>query len=869
MKTTIFESLIVLLTLLYCGTAKAQHVMRVVLTADGTTPTSATAVPICGSGGARAVAGGTQGYNKPLIDAFGSEEAAMQCEGMKIVGPIDVNDVKLIRKMAGSNEDGEHTGKGSLKTLDLSDATFTSIIKDGSTEEEANRFLTHHPDTRVHTGTALPEWVFSCCANLETVTLTAAPVVSKYAFSGCTGLRLCTDLTSANTTITSVDDFAFDGCTSLDLADGTLPQHLTYIGNYAFRQNAITKVIIPATTTKIGIEAFISCTSMTSLAFGGSNTGLTPGLSIMNGAFEKCGNMQLADSEGRLPDRIENIYDRAFMNSGITSVILPSNPVLTGVPNEGKGTVGPLAFMGCEHLTTLTVPANITTLEDRLLQYCKALTTIHFAKPENITTIKQFAFCNNVSLQDQFAGKLTNVVTIGEGAFKDCLKLTDADVATLLSKVTTIARETYWNCASLTTVDLPATITAIDSGAFGADRNLRRLTVHSGSQIDAVWYSHNDNTGSTYKPSDDIFYEIPANQVQVVFADDAETSYMLYRSDIVKDGITYRNAFMQLLTKTLDEDATDYTAVAQRHADVVLHRTFKQGWNTLVLPFGTRRDDTKDTDGAALFKKALHTSASSADDDDAASGSTASFAIAAYRGLDVDEANTANSTFLFRQFVKSDYDSHTGLEEFEPLLVKMGADDITADGLYTFENVELNYDGDSRQEYTPTEAKARMGVKEYLEGAGTRYFDGSYDHDLNDRFLQCTYDDFYFTGTLHIQKGEATEGSAFIAPGDYIIQNTESGQNFVQCQAGKKYALKGFRGYFKQKPASTSATNATIGIRVMSRNGSATAIDAIDGEPISPAHAPIYSLSGQYMGTDSSVLTKGAYVRGGRKFIVR
>ena len=38
MKTTIFESLIVLMALLYCGTAKAQHVMRVVLTADGTPP---------------------------------------------------------------------------------------------------------------------------------------------------------------------------------------------------------------------------------------------------------------------------------------------------------------------------------------------------------------------------------------------------------------------------------------------------------------------------------------------------------------------------------------------------------------------------------------------------------------------------------------------------------------------------------------------------------------------------------------------------------------------------------------------------------------------------------------------------------------
>lgn len=241
--------------------------------------------------------------------------------------------------------------------------------------------------------------------------------------------------------------------------------------------------------------------------------------------------------------------------------------------------------------------------------------------------------------------------------------------------------------------------------------------------------------------------------------------------------------------------------------------------------------------------------------------------IAAYRGLAKNEAQPDNSTFYFLKYASYDTDP---LDEFEPLLVRMTQKDIDdANGVYTFKDVELNYDGDFPdghggkifQEYTAEGAKERMGKREYGQ-----YFDGNYNHTDNAKFEKCTYKDFYFTGTLYKQTGIATEGSAFIAPGDYIIQNN----TFVKCSGGKNYGLKGFRGYFKQLPSSLSSAKGNIGISLVDRNGVVSSIHQVDGASLtsaSVAPAAVYNLSGQQVGNSLSTLAKGVYIVNGKKFV--
>ena len=427
--------------------------------------------------------------------------------------------------------------------------------------------------------------------------------------------------------------------------------------------------------------------------------------------------------------------------------------------------------------------------------------------------------------------------------FQDCNNLQQVD----LSGMTEIGEWAFKNCA-LTEISIPASVTKIGLGAFAGNSAVTKVIVYSGKQIEALNYDGNIG----------IFFGMIPNKVQVVFQGDAESNYKVYRDNIVVDGVNKgTNAFMYLLTKTLDENATDYDVVAQHHADVRLYRTFKPGWNTLVLPFGARNIGDWRVDAAEIFQKALNV----ANDNDKVLNinDTPGFMIAAYRGLAKNKTQPDNSTFYFLQYANYKEDP---LDEFEPLLIKMRQEDIKkANGVYTFKDVELNYDGDNNTTYTANEVIARMGKKE--DG---KYFDGHYDIDANDKFKNCSYDDFYFTGTLYLQQGTASEGSAFIAPGDYIIQNN----TFVKCLKNKKYGLKGFRGYFKQKPSSTSSAKGNIGICLVDRNGVVSSIHQVDGASLTSASvAPVavYNLSGQQVGNSLSTLAKGVYIVNGKKFV--
>lgn len=699
---------------------------------------------------------GTEGELSKLLG-----DNAMKVTQLSVNGYLNDADIITLQQMAGGT-----TEKGSLKSLNLSEATFTT------------------------TGKKVPESIFRDCKNLQQVNLS----------------------------------------------------NMTEIGKWAFKNCALTEITIPASVTIIQEEAFKDCSALKTLKFEAGTS--EKELVLKEEAFFGCGNMDLANG-GVLPSRIISIAARTFQGCGITKLTLPTNEKLTGitrkldfngVQTDNMGALGYGAFFGCSKLTDLTIPANVTVINEVVFQDCN-LQNVIFDDATKITEIQKNAFTNNQNLTGLFAGKhFDNLKTIGEGAFLNCFKLTDADFYNLTKNITRIERETFRNChEGLKTIDLRPTIEFIGDGAFADNPNVTNVIVHSGTQIDA----------RSYDGTHGIFLNMDPNKVQVVFEGEAETNYKVYRDNINVGGEDKgKNAFMYLLTKTLDENATDYEVVAQRHADVLLKRTFKPGWNTLVLPFGAR-DNGKTVKCARIYQKALN----------AFDGE--GFMIAAYRGLAKNDAQPDNSTFYFLQY--ADYDNDP-LDEFEPLLVRMTQKDIdNASGVYTFKDIELNYDAD--KSYTAEEAEKRMGMKENGEN-----FTGNIDHELNDKFKKCSYDDFYFTGTLHLQQGNATEGSAFIAPGDYIIQNN----TFVKCLEGKKYGLKGFRGYFKRLPSSTSPAKGNVGICLVDRNGVVSSIRQVDGASLtsaSVAPAAVYNLSGQQVGNSLSTLAKGVYIIKGKKFV--
>ena len=496
---------------------------------------------------------GTEGELSKLLG-----DNAMKVTQLSVNGYLNDADIITLQQMAGGT-----TEKGSLKSLNLSEATFTT------------------------TGKKVPDNIFRDCKNLQQVNLS----------------------------------------------------NMTEIGKWAFNNCALTEITIPASVTIIQEEAFKDCSALKTLKFEAGTS--EKELVLKEEAFFGCGNMDLANG-GVLPSRIISIAARTFQGCGITKLTLPTNEKLTGitrkldfngVQTDNMGALGYGAFFGCSKLTDLTIPANVTVINEVVFQDCN-LQNVIFDDATKITEIQKNAFTNNQNLTGLFAGKhFDNLKTIGEGAFLNCFKLTDADFYNLTKNITRIERETFRNChEGLKTIDLRPTIEFIGDGAFADNPNVTNVIVHSGTQIDA----------RSYDGTHGIFLNMDPNKVQVVFEGEAETNYKVYRDNINVGGEDKgKNAFMYLLTKTLDENATDYEVVAQRHADVLLKRTFKPGWNTLVLPFGAR-DNGKTVKCARIYQKALN----------AFEGE--GFMIAAYRGLAKNDAQPDNSTFYFLQY--ADYE---------------------------------------------------------------------------------------------------------------------------------------------------------------------------------------------------------------------
>ena len=394
---------------------------------------------------------------------------------------------------------------------------------------------------------------------------------------------------------------------------------------------------------------------------------------------------------------------------------------------------------------------------------------------------------------------------------------------------------------NFTELVIPSEFVVIGKGAFGVTdgetSNINSITVSRGvaPECDVL-----DGTNSDVKGKK-AFGGVDSNHVTVYFngaaagySNDGRTGYKTYRKEA---------EFMRLMTKTLDEDKETYDVYPQMYADVKLKRSFKQGWNTLALPFGSPSyPDARDMDCAEVYTTAL--------------GATD---IAVYRGLRVNSQDASKSVFTFLHYGNVQEDP---LDEFEPILVKMPAAEKKE---YTFKNVDLNYDRDNNTLYTAAQILAR-GCKNSTGGN----FDGKYNDKDPVKFPLFdgnNYTTFYFDGTFKMIKDES---NSIFKEGDYIIQDGK----FIMCKTGKKYGMKAFRGYFKKFEKVAAKKSEAINIAVYDGDGTVTDIVRVDANGEAEANAPhdIYNIMGQKVRSNAlstEGLKSGIYIINGNKVLVK
>ena len=165
-----------------------------------------------------------------------------------------------------------------------------------------------------------------------------------------------------------------------------------------------------------------------------------------------------------LPATITTIGNYAFDGcSGLTSLNLPA-----GITSIGRN-----AFGGCSGLTSLTLPAGITKIDGGTFDGCSGLTSLTL--PAGITSIGSSAFggCSGLTSLTLPAG----ITSIGEYAFFDCSGLTSL---TLPAGITEIGDYAFVQCSGLTSLTLPAGITSISDYAFYGCSGLTSLTLPAG-----------------------------------------------------------------------------------------------------------------------------------------------------------------------------------------------------------------------------------------------------------------------------------------------------------------------------------------------------------------------------------------------------
>ena len=180
---------------------------------------------------------------------------------------------------------------------------------------------------------------------------------------------------------------------------------------------------------------------------------------IGNHAFDGCSGL----TSLKLPASITTIGACAFDGcSGLTSINLPASITTIGVG----------AFSDCSGLTSLKLPAGITSIGDDAFCGCSGLTSLTI--PAGITEIGSQAFdgCSGLTSLNLPAG----ITSIGWNAFDGCSGLTSLN---LPASITTIGVGAFSDCSGLTSLKLPASITTIGACAFKGCSGLTSIYVYA------------------------------------------------------------------------------------------------------------------------------------------------------------------------------------------------------------------------------------------------------------------------------------------------------------------------------------------------------------------------------------------------------
>jgi len=324
--------------------------------------------------------------------------------------------------------------------------------------------------------------------------------IGDKAFFNCSGLTSI-DVDENNSDYSSADGVLFNKsqttliqCPGGKAGNYLIPSSVVGIKRAAFINCSLTGVAIPASLTSVGDYAFSTCSSLSEIAVaeGNANYRSLDGV-LFNKAMSSLVQYPggITGSSFTVSASINRIEGGAF--SGCSD--------LTGVYFKGDrpGCVGLGAFSGADNVTVYYLPGSAGWGEpffaDRPAVFLPYLYTVAgdgislfayagtntvelippFIEGKPVTSIESYAFFNCASLTHVTIPD--SVTIIGDSAFENCVSL--ASIA-IPSGVIHIGDAAFFNCAGLTGVTLPDSVTRIGNWAFASCDTLTSLSLPAG-----------------------------------------------------------------------------------------------------------------------------------------------------------------------------------------------------------------------------------------------------------------------------------------------------------------------------------------------------------------------------------------------------
>lgn len=330
----------------------------------------------------------------------------------------------------------------SFKTL-----TSSTVAVTASSTYEYSGVLTI-PSTVTYEGqtyavTEIDRLAFRNCHGLTEITLPSSVAsIGQMAFDGCTSLSKI-----AMPGVTSIRDCAFQNTA---IAEITLPECLTSMFNAVFYGcKDLKKIHIPASLTYLGNNSpCIGCTSLTEITVSEEN----PNYKSIDGAL--------------------------YSKDGLALIAYPCGRATVTIV-DGTEKIGRQSFMGNPHITSVLLPASVSSIEPFAFQYCSSLVEFEVAADNyEFTAEDGLLYYGNVL---KLCPPARTSATVKEGtkeiadqAFYECRSLT---FITLPASLYEIGGQAFGYCTALEAIELPEMLTIIEMNAFGDCTSLKSIVI--------------------------------------------------------------------------------------------------------------------------------------------------------------------------------------------------------------------------------------------------------------------------------------------------------------------------------------------------------------------------------------------------------